>query len=47
MVSSGATHGIGLKRDGTVWSWGNNKYGQLGINSWAEEIDHPVQIKPN
>ncbi|MCM1296626.1 MAG: hypothetical protein NC311_13900, partial [Muribaculaceae bacterium] len=31
MVVSGANHTLALKADGTVWAWGNNYYGQLGI----------------
>jgi len=29
-VSSGSSHTAGLKADGTVWSWGDNFYGQMG-----------------
>ncbi len=32
-VAAGAYHGIALKRDGTVWSWGANFDGQLGDGS--------------
>jgi alpha-tubulin suppressor-like RCC1 family protein len=28
--SATANHSLALKRDGTVWAWGNNQYGQLG-----------------
>ncbi len=31
-VSSGANHGVALKADGTVWTWGQNNLGQLGLN---------------
>lgn len=31
-ISAGATHALALASDGTVWSWGRNNYGQLGIN---------------
>ena len=31
MVVSGANHTLALKADGTVWAWGSNIYGQLGI----------------
>jgi len=31
MLSAGGYHNIVLMADGTVWTWGNNKYGQLGI----------------
>jgi len=29
-IAAGYTHTIALKEDGTVWSWGRNKYGSLG-----------------
>jgi alpha-tubulin suppressor-like RCC1 family protein len=29
-ISLGFTHGLALKRDGTVWAWGRNFAGQLG-----------------
>ncbi|CAH1202544.1 hypothetical protein PAECIP111893_01827 [Paenibacillus plantiphilus] len=32
-VSAGLEHTISLKQDGTVWAWGNNDYGQLGIGT--------------
>ena len=30
-VSIGGTHAAAIKTDGTLWMWGNNNYGQLGI----------------
>jgi alpha-tubulin suppressor-like RCC1 family protein len=31
-IAGGGTHTVALKTDGTLWSWGNNSYGQLGVN---------------
>lgn len=33
MVVAGYAHTVALKADGTVWAWGDNSYGQLGIGS--------------
>ena len=32
-LAIGTSHTIGIRSDGTLWSWGNNTYGQLGINT--------------
>ena len=34
---------LALKTDGTIWSWGNNQYGQLGKSSLTK-YSSPVQI---
>ena len=31
-VSCGYVHTAAIKNDGTLWTWGNNAYGQLGTN---------------
>ena len=44
-VASGNTFGSVLKADGTVWTWGNNQYGQLG-NGEIENVNEtePKQV---
>jgi alpha-tubulin suppressor-like RCC1 family protein len=32
-VSTGRSHALAVKTDGTLWSWGRNNAGQLGLNS--------------
>ncbi|XP_031473868.1 ultraviolet-B receptor UVR8 [Nymphaea colorata] len=32
-VAAGAYHSLALEDDGSVWSWGYNLYGQLGVDS--------------
>jgi alpha-tubulin suppressor-like RCC1 family protein len=33
MVSAGETHSLGIREDGTLWAWGDNLFGQLGIGT--------------
>jgi alpha-tubulin suppressor-like RCC1 family protein len=42
-VSEGNGHTIGLRSDGTLWGWGNNSSGQLGIGTTTSQLI-PVQI---
>jgi len=30
-IAAGGTHSLGIRADGTLWAWGHNGYGQLGI----------------
>jgi alpha-tubulin suppressor-like RCC1 family protein/outer membrane protein assembly factor BamB len=30
-ISAGAFHSLGLKSNGTIWAWGRNHFGQLGL----------------
>lgn len=43
MVAKGSDHAIAVREDGTLWSWGQNKYGQLGDGSGFSTIV-PIQI---
>jgi alpha-tubulin suppressor-like RCC1 family protein len=42
-VSAGEHHSLAVKKDGTLWSWGRNNYGQLG-NSTTTQQNTPMQI---
>lgn len=35
-ISAGVDHTLAIKDDGTLWGWGNNKYGQLGLDESIE-----------
>lgn len=43
-VSCGLRNALGLKSDGTLWSWGNNSFGGLGINTATTSLSSPVQV---
>ena len=44
-ISAGVNHTIALKNDGTVWSWGDNTYGQLGDGGvLTSETENPIQV---
>ena len=43
-ISGGGYHSLALKSDGTVWAWGDNRFGQLGGGT-NKDREKPVQIK--
>ncbi len=43
-VVNGRGFTISLKSDGTVWSWGTNNYGQLGLGT-TENKNEPKQVE--
>ena len=43
-VAAGSEHSIGLKSDGTIWAWGDNEYGQVGVGSSDFWKTTPTQI---
>ena len=42
-VGGGEKHGCAIKTDGTLWTWGENVVGQLGIND-TNRRSSPVQV---
>ena len=44
-VATGHAFTCGMRADGTLWCWGGNEFGQLGIGAPAEELQPiPVQV---
>lgn len=43
-VTAGYQHTCAIKLDGTLWCWGRNDNGQLGIASTDAERDTPTQV---
>jgi len=47
VIAGGSKHSIALKKDGSLWAWGSNGYGQLGLGEEgvieAEEEDEEVR----
>jgi alpha-tubulin suppressor-like RCC1 family protein len=43
-VATGVNHTLGLRHDGTLYAWGKNDWGQLGIDSTDKYKDRPVQV---
>lgn len=43
LIACGRYHCAAIKTDGSLWSWGNNNYGQLGDNTGTRKSS-PVQI---
>lgn len=48
-LAGGEEHSIALKKDGNIWAWGHNNFGQLGDASNADspnpvETDHSTEL---
>lgn len=44
-IVGGSKHMLALKSDGTVWTWGANKYGELGLGDRQAQA-RPARIQP-
>jgi alpha-tubulin suppressor-like RCC1 family protein len=43
MMAAGEYHSLGLRSDGTLWSWGHNSEGQLGLGDNSNR-NTPTQV---
>jgi alpha-tubulin suppressor-like RCC1 family protein len=43
-IAGGDDHSLALKSDGTVWAWGDNNFGELGIGT-ADTAAHPTPMQ--
>lgn len=46
-IAAGGSHSLGIKADGTLWSWGNNWAGQVGIGSTNREVRESTLVNSN
>jgi alpha-tubulin suppressor-like RCC1 family protein len=45
-VSAGGSHNLALRSDGTVWAWGSNSDGELGLGAASYPVTTPAKV-PN
>jgi hypothetical protein len=43
-IAAAESNGYALRTDGTVWAWGSNTYGKLGIGATLDDATRPVQV---
>lgn len=42
-ISAGYYHNLAIRINGTLWSWGSNTFGQLGIGNFTTNVN-PIQV---
>jgi alpha-tubulin suppressor-like RCC1 family protein len=45
-ISAGLFHEVALRQDGTVWAWGYNQYGEVGVSTATKKfgVPQPTQV---
>ena len=43
-IAAGAEHALALRSDGTLWTWGYDAYGELGLNQPAGYYSKPSEV---
>ncbi|MFN0250957.1 MAG: RCC1 domain-containing protein [Kofleriaceae bacterium] len=43
-ISNGGFHTCAIKNDGTLWCWGSNNYGQLGLGTMGGTMGSPQRV---
>jgi len=43
-IAGGAAHTCRIRADSTLWCWGDNRYGQLGVSSTEPFVAQPRQV---
>ncbi|HLY09783.1 MAG TPA: RCC1 repeat-containing protein [Planctomycetota bacterium] len=43
-ISAGSDFNLAIRSDGTLWGWGNNTAGQLGVRNTGPSVSTPLQI---
>jgi alpha-tubulin suppressor-like RCC1 family protein len=46
-IGAGSSHSAALDKNGKIWTWGRNNFGQLGIGSTRDYFNTPVSIYGN
>lgn len=43
-IAAGGSHSLALDSTGTVWSWGSNQFGELGLSSFVDRFNTPQKL---
>jgi hypothetical protein len=46
-IAAGQAHGLAIRRDRTLWSWGRGYWGQLGNGNWNDQMRAVQVVTPS